>query len=543
MWMYYSAGSQSSWESVYYFQHHIQAGWLLRAMHFYTAQATLMLVGIYLVQTIFRGTYRAPREFLFWTVLLMGLATVGLNLTGDLLTWDQNGYWAGHVRTGFLFLTPGVGEWLYKLAVGGAEFGSLTLTRFLALHIGACCVGLGVLIGLHARFAWRHGLESSNGNRPDAAYWPRQAARDAVACTVVLAAILVLSARNGTSGPHAGLELGPPANAAEDPGTARPEWSFRGLYQFRELFPSSLEIVPIVAVPGLTVLIFFLMPLLAKSRMGHRFNRAFTAFVFVGLGMLAWKSFSADAKNERFQADRAAGRVQADRIVELATAQGIPPSGALTLLREDAKTQGPKLFNQHCAACHDFSDPSGAVHRPESPSASDLHGFAGRAWLTEFLTAKGISSPKFFGHTKFKQGEMYGFLKDSFAELEAKEREQIILALSHEAKLKSQRDIDAQSSADIEAGTKLIGENCNSCHKFHGEGTASGPDLTGYGSRAWLHGIIGDPAHKQFYGKHNDRMPAYAASVANPANNILSPKELEMLVDWLRGEWFEPVEK
>ena len=149
MWMYYSAGAQSSWESVYYFQYRVQAGWLLRATHFYAGQATLVLVGIYLLQMIFRGTYRAPREFLFWTVLLMGLATLGLHLTGDMLSWDQNGYWAGHVRTGYLFLVPQAGQWIYKLAVGGAEFGSLTLTRFLSLHIGACCAGLALLLGLH----------------------------------------------------------------------------------------------------------------------------------------------------------------------------------------------------------------------------------------------------------------------------------------------------------------------------------------------------------------------------------------------------------
>ena len=45
-----------------------------------------------------------------------------------------------------------------------------------------------------------------------------------------------------------------------------------------------------------------------------------------------------------------------ERVKELAESpQKIPVSGALTLLRTDAKTQGPRLFNQHCASCHDFS--------------------------------------------------------------------------------------------------------------------------------------------------------------------------------------------
>ena len=68
---------------------------------------------------------------------------------------------------------------------------------------------------------------------------------------------------------------------------------------------------------------------------------------------------------------------------------------------------------------------------------------------------------------------------------------------------------------------------------------AKGPDLTGYGSRDWLIGIIGNPAHKRFYGKENDRMPAYAESATDAKKNVLSRQELELLADWLRGEWYE----
>src|SRR5208283_5355242 len=174
LWMYYSAGAQSSWESVYYLQYHVIGGWLLRSIHFYTGQATLVLVGIYLVQMILRGAYRAPRELLFWTVLLMGLATLGLNLTGDLLSWDQNSFWATSIRTAYLSHLPVAGPWLCKLAIGGAQFGTFTITRFLALHAGACTAALLVLILFHAHLSARHGLEEGDDAVP---YWPQQAWR------------------------------------------------------------------------------------------------------------------------------------------------------------------------------------------------------------------------------------------------------------------------------------------------------------------------------------------------------------------------------
>lgn len=559
LWMYYSAGAQSSWESTYYLQYHVTCGWLLRAIHFYTGQAMLVLVGIYFVQLIFRGGYRAPREFLFWTVLLMGLVTLGLNLTGDLLPWDQNSFWATSIRVAYLSHLPGIGPWLCKLAIGGPQFGTLTITRFLALHVGVCTTALLGLVLFHAHLASRLGMETSElpsprptaqvprrgaGDQGEVPYWPHQAWRDMAACFIVLAVVVGLSARHGVSGPQAGIELGGPANPVDDPGTARPEWSFRGLYQLHETLGGWPEMVSIFTIPGLTVLLFFAMPYIGRNAAGRTLNIVLTLFVLGGLGVLTWQSYAADAKNEKYQAALEEGHGQAQRAKELAQAPPkIPVSGALALLRTDAKTQGPRLFNQHCASCHDYSNPASGITRPEKPTAADLYDFAGREWLTGFLSVKGITNSKYFGNTKFKQKKMYGFIKETFADFEAKDKTQIIQALSHEAGLKSQRDTDTRDESNIKAGKTLITENCTDCHAFHSEskGTgAKGPDLTGYGSRDWLMGIISNPAHKRFYGKENDRMPAFAESATDAKKNLLSQKELELLADWLRGEWYEP---
>ena len=143
--MYYSPGAQSAWESVYFLQHDVLGGWLLRAVHHYSGQAILVLVGIYLVGMILAGRYRPPREFVFWVVVFLGLVTLGSLLTGDLLAWDQNSQSATLVRVKFLTLLPVVGGDLFKLAAGGPSFGHLTLTRFLALHT---VVLAGAFLGL-----------------------------------------------------------------------------------------------------------------------------------------------------------------------------------------------------------------------------------------------------------------------------------------------------------------------------------------------------------------------------------------------------------
>ena len=82
---------------------------------------------------------------------------------------------------------------------------------------------------------------------------------------------------------------------------------------------------------------------------------------------------------------------------------------------------------------------------------------------------------------------------------------------------------------------------CVECHKFHDDGMlGNAPDLTGYASHEWLTAFISNPSHERFYGDNNDRMPAFAANHDNPAANRLSPEELRLLVDWLRGDWYEP---
>jgi hypothetical protein len=63
------------------------------------------------------------------------------------------------------------------------------------------------------------------------------------------------------------------------------------------------------------------------------------------------------------------------------------------------------------------------------------------------------------------------------------------------------------------------------------------PVLDGYMSRDWLLGFLRNPAGEQFYSEMNDRMPAFAPH-EDARLNLLDDRELELLVDWLRGDWY-----
>jgi ubiquinol-cytochrome c reductase cytochrome b subunit len=508
---------------------------------------------------------------------------LGLSLTGYLLPWDQKGYWATKVATSIAAITPFVGPELQKLIVGGADYGHHTLTRFFALHAGVLPGSIFVLLAGHIYLFRRHGLTAKEPRRrPDAPFWPDQVLKDVVACLAVLAAVLVLTVV------YRGAPLGAPADPAENYAAARPEWYFLFLFELLKYFPGRTEIIGAMILPGAITVLVCLMPFLGKWRLGHRFNVGFLFALLVAVGLLTWRAMHVDRSNPAYVAAVAQADRDARRVVELARGpQGIPSAGAVSLLREDAYTQGPKIFARACASCHRYDGhnalglpvtasyvaqtndtvatvaaahkiteaelrrlnpglreplkPEQRVEVPAAPSAAELKDFASRAWIAGFLDPARVSTPQYFGGTKFADGKMARFVKKTVAGYSPEEREQlrkVVIALSAEAGLKSQRAEDARDAALIEEGRKLAANDtmrCTECHLFRGQGEdPTGPDLTGYGSRDWLIGIITDPRHERFYGKRNDRMPAFGP------DQTLDAKAIGQVADWLRGEWYEP---
>ncbi|HAT20646.1 MAG TPA: menaquinol-cytochrome C reductase [Verrucomicrobiales bacterium] len=609
LWMFYSPSANSAWESVYHLQENVKGGDWLRGIHHWTAQFMIVLLVLHLVQVVVDGAYKAPREFNFWFGLaLLGL-TMGLGLTGYLLPWDQKGYWATEVATNIVGNTPLIGDYLKPLLIGGNEAGHHTLTRFFALHAGvlpALLIGLIVLhiylfrkhgitpaahktaastrhfwwvscftmgfamtmVGINWRafpeesrpmvgivpgvitvlcllrvlylYVRKRGLEEEDDVRPrrgDAYFWPDQVLRDAIACAVVMGGVLFFVGQVGT-------ELSAPADPSENYSAARPDWYFMALFALLKDFDL---ITGAFVIPGVVATVVFLMPFIGRKRVGHMFNLVFLVVVLGGFVHYTLAAFTHDWTSAGHQAAVAVAHREADRVRVLAKSpDGIPPEGAISLLRNDPLIQGPKLFAKNCASCHGYGGHDGMdQQRKNQQSASDLKGFAGREWSRKILNAESFAHPDFLGATKLIEGsKMLKFLKgDSFGALPSEEVHAIGVALSAEAQLKAQRAIDAADVDLIEEGRELLSIECTDCHVYHGEGE-KGIDLTGYGNREWQISFIRNPSHKRFYGKRNERMsifgPKYKedGSLERPAQ--LSDQEIGFIVDWLRGEWYEP---
>jgi ubiquinol-cytochrome c reductase cytochrome b subunit len=307
-----------------------------------------------------------------------------------------------------------------------------------------------------------------------------------------------------------------------------------------EYFKGNMAIVGALVIPGVVLLTLILIPIFGRWKLGHRFNIGFTFALLIGIAVLTCIAFADDRHDQLYQASIKLASRDAERVKDLAQSKGIPPAGAVALLREDAYTQGPRIFARSCASCHRFDGHDGLGKVPtDPPTASDLKHFASREWLSGLLDPDKINSPHYFGGTKFADGKMAKWVKKNVAKYSPEQKEQlrkVITALSAEANLKSQQSRDAKDTAEISAGRELIAGtiNCVECHQFHkADEEATAPDLTGYGSRDWLIAFMSNPAHERFYGKRNDRMPAFVVE------KVLDTRSIEMVADWLRGEWFE----
>jgi ubiquinol-cytochrome c reductase cytochrome b subunit len=563
LWLAYSPSTLTAWESVYYIEHQMTMGWFVRGLHHYAAQAMMVVLGLHVAQVIICGAYRAPRELVFWSGLALIPLLMVLAQTGYLLPWDQRGQAATKVATSIAGASPVIGPALQQVAQGGPTLGHATLTRFFALHAGLLPLLFIVALLVHRYLIRRQRLTSPNPDAPAVPYWPYQAAYDAAACCMGLAAVVAVSAYYG------GADLGGPAGLADEFKAARPEWYFLPLFrllrfEFVETF-GGLAFGGIY-VPTAVMLVFVAMPFVAKLKHGHRVNVAFLGLVGLALGGLTALAVLEDAADRNHLAAVALAERDAERAIVLASTLGIPPQGAGQMMRDDPLTQGPRIFAAQCAACHHYNghDGTGRPMDPDHPpTAADLGKFGNRDWLRDVLVdyhglfaplqnLQGEAAPK---AKAFLEGDMASWSNDNREALLKSENTPSLAGLIEFLVLESGRkDLGPVDTALAERGMAVFSTGtledgtltsaCTDCHTMQRRGAteflsqndgAGVPMLTGYAGEAWLKEFIRNPAHSQFYGEEKNLMPGFA--------DRMSEKDLDLLVKWLVGEYARPSAK
>lgn len=282
MLLYYVPSVDHAHTTVAYIQKEVFLGYLVRGFHFYGANTLFILLLLHLLQTLLWGAYKAKRELVWISGLLMLGLVQGFLFTGYLLPWDQKSYFGTKVALSIVSSIPALGETLERVAMGGERLSTLTLSRFFVIHVLVLPLLFLTLLAIHVYLARRAGAAGSfNGGAPSA-YYPGQFFRNA---TFVFLLFLVL----GLLSHKAPVILEPMADPTDTAYIARPEWYFLPLFQMLKYFPGRLAIIPGLILPGLLVTGLMLLPFFDRGvERNPRRRPLVTAMLFVtGLSLLS----------------------------------------------------------------------------------------------------------------------------------------------------------------------------------------------------------------------------------------------------------------
>ncbi len=493
----YSPSTAHAWGSVVHLEDRALLGAFVRGLHAFGASAVVIVALVHLVRVGLERRYRPPRDAV-WLLGLLGVPLLAtFALTGYLLPWDQRGYWATQVAAGIVRGTPLIGEQAARALLGGPELGSLTLTRFYALHAFALPALLALLALLLLR-AWRRSalVAARAAAEPTRPYWPEQAARDVAAWALALSALAALAAWIG-----AGLEA--PADPDSD-FSPRPEWYFAPL---RELLKTVPEPWGSLVVPGAVFAAFAALPWLDRPGRSRRLPRAVLLVPLAAWLALLARSALTDLADRDYQERRAIAAEDAALARALAQ-DGIPPEGAGELLRRHPPRLGRSLFELHCVRCH-------ALNGRGGEEAPDLGAYLTRAWLAGLV--RDPRAPRYFGRTEL--ASMEALPREEHAALP--ELTEYLVSLDPS---QAERVGPALAARGREAFVRL---ECDACHPVTAGEEDLGPNLHAYGSEEWLLAFLRDPGAPRFYAEDN-AMPAYGEE--------LSEEELRALVVFLRQQ-------
>lgn len=153
-----SGNPAPSYTSVQYIMSGVYLGWLIRGVHFWSANLLVVMVVLHMARVFWTGSYRAPRELNWMVGVVMLLIILAFSLTGYLLPWDTKAYWATSVTLQIVASAPLLGDPLRTALQGGPVLGPDTLQRFFTIHVFILPALITLLMYVHFRLIRQHGI-------------------------------------------------------------------------------------------------------------------------------------------------------------------------------------------------------------------------------------------------------------------------------------------------------------------------------------------------------------------------------------------------
>ena len=263
--MHYVPHETMAFDSIEHIMRNVNYGWMMRYMHANGAALFFVAVYIHIFRGLYYGSYKAPRELLWWMGLIIYILMMATAFMGYVLPWGQMSFWAATVITNMFSAVPLVGEGLVNWLWGGFAVAGPTLKRFYSLHYLLPFLIFAVMF-IHL---WAlHTSKSGNplgidvkGPQDTLPFHPYFTSKDLVGFGVffVILAYWVFFNPNYMGHPDNYI----PANPLVTPPHIVPEWYFLPFYAILRAVPDKLGGVILMLA---AILILFVIPWLDTSR-------------------------------------------------------------------------------------------------------------------------------------------------------------------------------------------------------------------------------------------------------------------------------------
>ena len=278
--MNYTPHVNMAFDSVEHIMRDVNYGWVIRYMHANGASFFFIAVYIHIFRGLYYGSYKSPREVLWWIGVIILIVMMATAFMGYVLPWGQMSFWGAKVITSLFTAIPVVGDTITTLLWGGFGVDNPTLNRFFSLHY----LLPFVIVGLVVLHIWALHIPGSNNPLGiDAApadkipFHPYYTAKDAFGVGVFLLFYfgVVFYAPNLLGEPDNYIK----ANALQTPPHIVPEWYFLPFYAILRSIPNKL--LGVIAMFG-SLLILFVLPWLDTSRVrSANFRPVYRVFFWI----------------------------------------------------------------------------------------------------------------------------------------------------------------------------------------------------------------------------------------------------------------------
>jgi len=289
--MHYVPHESMAFDSVEHIMRNVNYGWMMRYIHANGASLFFVAVYIHIFRGLYYGSYKAPRELMWWLGLVIYLMMMATAFMGYVLPWGQMSFWGATVITNMFSAVPVVGEALVTWLWGGFAVAGPTMQRFFSLHY-LLPFAIFAVVFLHL---WAlHTSKSNNplgidvkGPQDTLPFHPYYTTKDMVGFGVffLLLAYFVFFNPNYMGHPDNYI----PANPLVTPAHIVPEWYFLPFYAILRAVPDKLGGVVLMLA---AILVLFVIPWLDTSRVrSSTFRPIYKQFfwiLFIDCLILGW---------------------------------------------------------------------------------------------------------------------------------------------------------------------------------------------------------------------------------------------------------------